>query len=171
MKDYESFQPLWIESAKGSYLKTKDQRLIIDAISSWWCKSFGHSHERLKSALLKQLDKFEHVLAANTTNDTLLNLAHQLTQLTGTLKKVFFAGDGSVAVEIALKMSLQARKILGQKERIHFLTLENGYHGETIGALSVSDMPLYSEPFKPLLFKSKIITHLPYVNSPADPLW
>ena len=171
MKDYESFQPLWIESAKGSYLKTKDDRLIIDAISSWWCKSFGHSHEHLKAALLKQLEKFEHVLAANTTNDTLLALAQKLTQLTTTLKKVFFAGDGSVAVEIALKMSLQARKILGQPERTQFLRLENGYHGETIGALSVSDMPLYSQPFKPLLFNAKTISSIPYLHHRDHPLW
>src|SRR3989338_1028806 len=90
MKDYESFTPLVIESANGCYLKTKDQRLIIDAISSWWCKSFGHGEPRLKQALLQQVEKFEHVLLANTSNEMIIQLAEKLTNLTASLKKVFF---------------------------------------------------------------------------------
>ena len=143
MKDYEQFKPLVIGKAQGSYLELVSGEKIIDAISSWWCKSLGHNHPHLKQALLAQVEKFEHVILANTTNETIVRLSEKLTQLTQTLNKVFYAGDGSCAVEIALKMCLHARQILGEPQRHRFIALDNGYHGETMGALSVSDVGLY----------------------------
>lgn len=171
MKDYEQFQPLIVESAHGNYINLADGKKVIDAISSWWCKTLGHGHPRLKQALKIQLEKFEHVLFVNTTNETIVHLSEKLAQLTSHLNKVFYAGDGSCAVEIAMKMSLHARQIQGEFKRTKFIALENGYHGETAGALSVSDLGLYRDPYKAILFDTHLISSIPYVNSTSDPLW
>ncbi len=171
MKDYENFKPLNITSAKGSYLTLKDGRQLIDAISSWWCKSLGHNHPHLKAALQAQLERFEHVILANTTNDAIITLSQKLTALTKNLDKVFYAGDGSCAIEIAMKMSLHAHQLQGQSKRQHFLALKNGYHGETTGALSASDLGLYRDPYRPMLLPVNFIDPVPYVSSRQDPLW
>lgn len=170
MKDYETFRPLEVVGANGSHIELKDGRKIIDAISSWWCKSLGHQHPRLKKALLRQIEKFEHVILANTTNETIVTLSEKLSSLTPSLNKIFYASDGSCAVEIAMKMSLHAREIKGENRHV-FLALENAYHGETVGALSVSDISIYRNPYATMLFKPHFISSLPYVNGIEDPLW
>lgn len=171
MKDYDSFKPIEVTKAYGSYIELKNGKRVIDAISSWWCKSLGHQHPRLKNALIQQMEKFEHVILANTTNDTIVELSEKLAALTNTLNKVFYASDGSCAVEIAMKMSLHSREISGEKQRNIFFSLENGYHGETLGALSVSDLGIYRSPYSALLFDAHFLSPLPYVNSVQDPLW
>jgi adenosylmethionine---8-amino-7-oxononanoate aminotransferase len=171
MKDYETIQPIIIKKALGSYLHLDNGNKIIDAISSWWCKSLGHGHPRLKQALIKQMEEFEHVILANATNETIVKLSNKLSGLTKTLQKVFFAGDGASAIEIALKMSLQARKNVGDVTRTKYVALKNGYHGETGLALSVSDVGIYKEHFSELLFTAEYITDLPYVAGTNDPLW
>ncbi len=170
MKDYEIFKPLIIKSAYGSYIKLANGKKIIDAISSWWCKSLGHHHPQLKVALLRQIEQFEHVLFAHTTHETIVQLAQKLTTLSTHLNKVFYAGDGASAVEIALKMSVHARILQNQKHRHRFIALKNGYHGETIGALSVSDLALYKEPYTNMLFTPTFIEPA-YVENLDDPLW
>lgn len=171
MKDYENFEPLVVTGAEGSYIKLHNDKKIIDAISSWWCKSLGHQHPQLKKALFNQIEKFEHVILANTTNTNIVKLSEKLTKLTSTLGKVYYAGDGSSAVEIALKMSLHSRQILGETKKIKFIALENSYHGETTGALSVSDMGIYRNPYRPMLFDTYFISPIPYVTGTEDPLW
>lgn len=171
MKDYEIFKPLIIERAEGNYFHLSDGRKIIDAISSWWCKSLGHSNPRLKQALLRQLDQFEHVILANTTNEAVVQLSEKLASLTNTLNKVFYASDGSCAIEIALKMSLHTRKIQGDSHRNRFIALSHSYHGETAGALSVSDLGLYRAPYESVLFQANFLSPIPYVNSRQDALW
>lgn len=171
MKDYEEFAPLEISKAHGSYLFTSDGHSVIDAISSWWCKSLGHGHHKLKAALLRQIEKFEHVILANTTNDTIYDLSILISQLTHGLSKVMYASDGCCAVEMALKMSLHAHNIRGQNKRTQFITLENGYHGETAAALSVSDVGLYRKPYEALLFDPVVVRGIPYVSGQQDPLW
>lgn len=143
MKDYETFAPLVIKGAQGCYLELADGRKIIDAISSWWCKSLGHGHPRLRQALIEQAQQFEHVILANTTNEVIVELSAKLAGLTKTLAKVFYASDGSSAVEIALKMSLHSRQMTQQPKRKYFMALENSYHGETCLAMSVSDNEMY----------------------------
>lgn len=170
MKDYETFQPLIVKSANGSYLELDNGKKVIDAISSWWCKSLGHGHPRLKNALIKQADRFEHVILANTTNDVITLLSEKLANLTTTLTKVFYAGDGSSAVEIAMKMSLHARQIQGDVKKTKFIALANGYHGETTGALSVSDIGLYKTPYHAMLFDVAFIT-APYVANQQTFEW
>lgn len=171
MKDYETFAPLHVVGAEGAYFHLQDGRKVIDAISSWWCKSLGHQHPRLKAALLRQVERFEHVLLANTTNDIIVSLAEKLAGLTQNLGKVFFANDGSSAMEIAIKMSLHARLIQGEVHRTRFVALQNSYHGETLMALSASDVGLYRQAYEPLLTPVAFLQHIPYVSSKDDPLW
>lgn len=171
MKDYEKFQPLAIASAKGSYLITIQGQRILDAISSWWCKNLGHGHPRLVEALCEQARQFEHVILANTTHEKIVSLSEALTQTTNQLKKVFYASDGSSAVEIALKLTCHARLVKHQPEKNLIMGLSNGYHGETLFALGVSDIGLYRAPYEKYLPDCQFIQSVPYVNSPADPLW
>lgn len=171
MKDHETFKLLEVVGANGCEIELKDGKKIIDAISSWWCKSLGHGHPRLKKAIIQQIEQFEHVILACTTNQTIVTLSEKLSQLTSSLDKVFYASDGSSAVEIAMKMSLHSRKIQGNEKRKLFFSLENGYHGETTGALSVSDVGLYRQPYESMLFDAKFITLIPYVTGKNDPLW
>jgi len=171
MKDYEEFRPLVIKAAKGSYIELADGKKLLDAISSWWCKSLGHNHPRLKKAIIDQIEKFEHVILANTTHELIVNLSEELATLMPKLSKVFYAGDGSCAIEIAMKMSLHSRYINGDVKRNRFITLKDSYHGETIGALSVSDIGLYKKPYNTMLFQPHIIDMIPYVHSIYDPLW
>lgn len=170
MKDYETFLPLEIVSAEGSYLTLKNGQKIIDAISSWWCKSLGHGHPRLKAALLKQVEKFEHVIFANTTNQIIVELSEKLTSLTSSLNKVFYASEGSCAVEIALKMALHAQQLKNQPQRTKIIALNNSYHGETLMALSASDLDLYKKPYEAFLNPVTFIP-APYVTSKEDILW
>jgi len=171
MKDYADFPPLLLKKAKGSYIELEDGRQILDAISSWWCKSLGHGHPRLKAALIQQLEQFEHVIFAGTTYPIITLLAEKLAGLTSTLDKVFFASDGACAVEIAVKMSLQSQQIMGQSKRRRFMALENGYHGETILTCALTDDPLLRQHYGALMPSVEFIHGIPYVNSAQDSLW
>lgn len=170
MKDYEQFKPLVIKSADGSYIELDNGHKIIDAISSWWCKSLGHGHFKLKKAMIHQLEKFEHVIFANTTHEVIAQLSQTLCNLMPGLTKVFYAGDGSSAVEIAMKMSLHCRALQGTPQKNKFIALKNGYHGETTGALSVSDLGLYRDPYLAILFEPILIEPL-YVTGMHDHYW
>ncbi|MEK6733837.1 MAG: adenosylmethionine--8-amino-7-oxononanoate transaminase [Pseudomonadota bacterium] len=171
MEDYQIFKPQHIKKAYGSYIEMSDGRRVIDAISSWWCKSLGHCHPRLQQALIEQMSKFEHVMQPHMTHETIANLSEKLSGLTNTLSKSFYASDGSTAVEIALKMSLHAQQNQGHLKRSKFIALTNGYHGETIACLSVSDLGKYNKPYKDLLFKANFIPNIPYVLNQEDLLW
>src|SRR3990167_2805178 len=121
MHDFEKHPPLVIQRAQGSYLYTTDGTLI-DAISSWWCKSLGHGHPNVMAAILRQMQCFEHVIAANTTHPGIVELAEKLCELSKK-QHVFFASDGSSAVEIALKLALQATQLKGNKHRQDIIAL------------------------------------------------
>jgi adenosylmethionine-8-amino-7-oxononanoate aminotransferase len=170
MKDHEYAPPLQVVSASGCYLQLADGRQLFDGISSWWCKSLGHGHPRLREVLLKQMHQFEHVILAGTTNSTIEALSEKLAQLMPTLSKVFYASDGSCAVEIAMKMSVHARQISDELQRHQFMALTNGYHGETVGTLSVSDLGVYRDAYQSMMFAANFISP-PYVNNTDDPLW
>lgn len=169
MKDFETCPPLVIDRAQGSYLYT-NQGPIIDAISSWWCKSLGHGHPAVTSAITEQIDRFEHVIGANTTYPALVELAEQLTEITGN-QHVFFASDGASAVEIAMKLAIHATEIKGYTNKNQFIALKNGYHGETLGAMSVSDLGIYKEPYKSFGVTCHFIEEIPYISGESDPLW
>lgn len=171
MKDYESFPPVEIRRAEGAYLHLADGRRVVDAMSSWWCKALGHRHPDVMAAMTAQMSEMCHAIFANTTNKVIVDLSERLCQRMPGMDKVFYASDGSCAVEIALKMSMQLRFIHGQTHRNHVLNLQNGYHGETLFAMAVSDCELYKRPFAAHLPQCPIITNIPYVSGITDPLW
>jgi adenosylmethionine-8-amino-7-oxononanoate aminotransferase len=189
MRDYDDFAPLEVVGARGCRLRLADGREVLDAISSWWCKALGHGHPALLAALRAQAEAFEHVITANTTSAPLVRLCERLLaaangagpaawgagappgRAAGHFGKVFLADNGSTAVEIALKMALQAQAQRGQGGRTRFAALANGYHGETVGALSVGDADLYSSPYRALLFPVTKLAGLPYRSGPEDPRW
>lgn len=171
MKDYELFPPLIVTGAEGSYIQLQGGRKIIDAISSWWCKSLGHGHPRLRNALIAQANTFEHVILANTTNEIIVDLSSRLTNLIPGLTRVAYASDGSCAVEMALKMSLHSRQHSGETQRTQFAALANSYHGETLGALAASDIGIYRDAYQSLMPKINFLHGIPYVNGPEDSLW
>jgi adenosylmethionine-8-amino-7-oxononanoate aminotransferase len=189
MRDYVVFPPLVVTGARGVRLRLDDGREILDAISSWWCKALGHGHPRLAAALRAQQDTFEHVITANTTSAPLVRLCERLLAAAnglpssawgpsappgrrpGHFGKVFLADNGSTAVEIALKMALQAQAQRGAPQRTRFVALENAYHGETAATLSIGDLDLYAAPYRALCFSAGRLTGLPYRRGPADPAW
>ncbi|GJM07534.1 MAG: adenosylmethionine--8-amino-7-oxononanoate aminotransferase BioA [marine bacterium B5-7] len=162
--------PYRIQSAQGDYITLESGQRIIDASSSWWCKLLGHGHPALKQALFKQAEQFEHVVPADTTNDVIEQLSHELTQLMPHFTKVFYAGDGACAVEIAMKMSLQTRTTRKQS-RTQVVSLKGAYHGETLGCLGVTQIPRFRHAFEHALSPQPVIQDIPYVNSMDDPLW
>lgn len=188
MRDYRDFPPIEVVAALGCHLHLADGSQVIDAISSWWCKSLGHRHPRLTAALHAQADAFEHVLLANTTNrgvvrfcERLLAVANGVNSVTGAdgfnglsgpaYSKVFLSGDGSTGLEVALKMAVQFHRQRGAPQRTRFANLENGYHGESIATMSISDCALYREPFAALCFPTTVVRGVPYRSGPTDPRW
>ena len=169
MKDFEQAPPFLIQRAKGSYLYT-DKGPIIDAISSWWCKSLGHGHPAVTGAIKAQLERFEHVITANTTHPLIVELAEALHEISGK-QHVFFASDGSSAVEIAMKLAIQSAQLKGHANRHQFIALKHGYHGETLGALSVSDLGRFKKPFESFGVECHFLQQIPYVNHQNDPVW
>ena len=151
MKDHETLPLVPIKHGKGVYLYDFEEKAYIDAISSWWVNIFGHVNEHISGKIKEQLDTLEHVLLAGFTHKPAVHLAEKLVNLTPKgLEKVFFADNGSSAVEVALKMSFHYHRNQGDNRPL-FLSLSNSYHGETIGALSVGDVELYKETYAPLL--------------------
>lgn len=152
MKDYEELPPIMIDHAKGTYLYDIHGKRYIDIISSWWCNLLGHCNPHISDAIKKQLDKLEHVIFANFTHEGAVLLCERLMKhLPHGLTKFNFSDNGSASIECALKMSFQYQYQTGHPEKKHFMTLSDGYHGETVGALSVGGLDLYAEIYKPML--------------------
>jgi adenosylmethionine-8-amino-7-oxononanoate aminotransferase len=154
MKDYETLPFIPIKSGKGAYLTDFDGNRYLDGISSWWVNLFGHSNPYINEKIKEQLETLEHVIFAGFTHEAGIRLAERLVALTPKgLDKVFFADNGSSAIEIALKMSFQYYKNKGEVRDV-FISLENSYHGETMGALAVGDVALYKEIYGEILIKT-----------------
>lgn len=152
MKDYETLQPILVERAQGSYLYDVDGKAYLDIISSWWCNLLGHAHPRLSAVLADQAATLEHVIFANFTHKPAVDLCVGLREyLPSGLTKFFFSDNGSAAVEVALKMSFQYHQQTGHSQKTRFMAFDNAYHGETLGALSVGGVGLYSRMYEPLL--------------------
>ncbi len=152
MKQHESLPLVPIARGDGVWLYDFDGRRYLDAISSWWVNLFGHANPRINAALIAQLGELEHVILAGFTHEPVVELSEQLGALTGgALGHCFYGSDGASAVEIALKMSFHFWRNSGQARKCGFVSLANSYHGETLGALSVSDVALFKDIYAPLL--------------------
>ena len=155
MKDCRNFPPIMIEKAKGLKLYDRSGKFYYDTISSWWCNVHGHSHPKIIEAITKQAKELDHVLFAGFTHRKAILLAERLISITpDNLKRVFFSDNGSTAVETALKMSFQHWNNIGMKDKAKFVSLDAGYHGDTIGAMSVGGVSLFNGIFSSLFFKS-----------------
>lgn len=150
MKVHERFPPRAIVAADGPWLIDVQGHRILDAVSSWWVNLFGHNFGPIREAITDQLGKLDHIMLAGLTHPPVVELSERLAALT-CLGHAFYASDGASATEIALKMSAHSWRNLGQPEKHQFIGLQGGYHGETAGALSVTDIPLFREAYAPLL--------------------
>ena len=152
MKHHESFPLIAITKGKGPWLYDEQGNALLDCISSWWTNLFGHSNPQINQAITDQLEKIEHVMLAGFTHPPVVELSEKLSALTGeNLGHVFYASDGASAVEIALKMSHHFWQLNNKPNKKKFVCLENGYHGETLGALAVTDVAIFREAYGSLL--------------------
>ncbi|ATS18687.1 adenosylmethionine--8-amino-7-oxononanoate transaminase [Parathermosynechococcus lividus PCC 6715] len=160
--------PLHVERAAGAILELKEGRQIIDAISSWWVTLHGHSHPVLAEALYHQAQTLEHVIFTGFSHEPAETLAHLLCEHTpAPLQRVFFSDNGSTAVEVALKMAYQYWQQVGQPQRSRLIGFAGGYHGDTLGAMTVGQSSPWWQPFQPLL---PPLTVVPYpATYPDDP--
>ncbi len=158
MKDHEQLPPIPIRSGRGVWLEDFDGHRYLDAISSWWVNLFGHANPRINAAVTVQLDSLEHVILAGFTHEPIIALSERLVAITPRgLDHCFYADSGSAAIEIALKMSFHYWRNQGHRQRTRFISLSNGYHGETLGALSVGDVALYRNTYEPLLLHNIVV--------------
>ncbi|MEP7042223.1 MAG: adenosylmethionine--8-amino-7-oxononanoate transaminase [Dokdonella sp.] len=154
MHDHETLPMLPIARAEGAWLHGHDGKRYLDAVSSWWTCLLGHRHPRIVAALKDQLDQLDHVMLAGFTHAPAIELAEELVRISPHgLERVFYADNGSSAVEVALKLSFHYWKNRGSERRTRFVALTGGYHGETLGALSVTDVALYRSTYAPLLLQ------------------
>jgi adenosylmethionine---8-amino-7-oxononanoate aminotransferase len=159
MKHHERLPLIPVARGQGAWLYDHDGHRYLDAISSWWVNLFGHANPAINAALKDQLDTLEHAMLAGCTHEPVIELAERLSALTGnTLGHAFFASDGASAVEIALKMSFHYWRNRGQDEKREFVCLANSYHGETIGALGVTDVALFKDAYDPLIRHAHVVS-------------
>ncbi len=155
MKDFEERDLLFIDRAEGVFLYDLEGKRYYDTISSWWCIVHGHNHPVIQRHIREQLGKLDQVHFAGTTHQGPVLLAEKLSGLLpGGLEKFFFSDNGSTACEVAIKMSLQYWKQTGEPGREKFIALERGYHGDTIGTMSLGGVPAFEGPFDALTFPS-----------------
>ncbi|MEK7991216.1 MAG: adenosylmethionine--8-amino-7-oxononanoate transaminase [Thiotrichaceae bacterium] len=154
MKDHETLPLIPIKRGEGVWLEDFEGNRYLDAVSSWWVNLFGHANPRINHAITEQLNTLEHVLLAGFSHETVIELSERLINLTPKqLTRCFYADNGSAGIEVALKMSFHYWLNTGKKNKTKFVTLQDSYHGETLGALAVGDVALYKETYKPLLIE------------------
>ena len=152
MKDHEWLPMIPIKRGEGVWLEDYDGNRYLDTISSWWVNLFGHCNPRINEAIKTQLDTLEHCIIAGFTHEPVIKLSEKLVDITPDgLDHCFYADNGSSAVEVALKMSFHYWHNIGETKKTKFINLGNSYHGETLGALSLGDVALYKEIYRPLL--------------------
>lgn len=147
-----------VSHGKGAWLYDFEGKRFIDGISSWWVNLFGHCNPRINAAVHDQLEQLEHVILAGCTHRPVVELSERLSALTGgALGHCFYASDGASATEIALKMSFHSWRNRGREKKQEFLCLEGSYHGETVGALAVTDVAIFRDAYAPLIRPAAIV--------------
>ena len=155
MKQHETLPLVPVSRGSGMWLYDFDGHRYLDAVSSWWVNLFGHCNPRINAALRDQLETLEHVILAGFTHEPVIQLSERLSKLApGKLGHCFYGSDGASATEIALKMSFHSWRNQGKTGKHSFVSLQNSYHGETLGALSVTDVALFKDTYAPLLHQS-----------------
>jgi adenosylmethionine-8-amino-7-oxononanoate aminotransferase len=158
MQHHETVPLIPVSHGRGAWLFDHDGKRYLDAISSWWVNLFGHANARINAELKDQLDQLEHAMLAGFTHEPVIRLSEQLSDMTGNaLGHAFYASDGASAVEIALKMSFHAWRNAGRSDKQEFVCLQGSYHGETIGALAVTDVALFKDAYGPLLRAARVV--------------
>ena len=152
MREWSSFDT--IRKGKGIWLIDEKGNKIIDAVGSMWCNVWGHSNPQLIKAITKQSKQIQHSSLFNLTNEPVEKLAKNLIKISPGMNKVFYSDNGSSAMEIAIKMALQYWKNIGETKKTQIATIENGYHGDTFGAMSVGYVPEFFGKFKKQLFST-----------------
>jgi adenosylmethionine-8-amino-7-oxononanoate aminotransferase len=152
MKQHETLPLVPILRGEGPWLIDDRGRRLLDGVSSWWVNLFGHCNPRINAALREQLETLEHVMLAGFTHEPVVELSERLAALTGhRLGHAFYASDGASATEIALKMSAHYWRNAGRSEKSRFVSLAGSYHGETVGALAVTDVAIFRDAYAPLV--------------------
>ena len=155
MKSHERFPLVPIARAEGPWLFDFEGRRYLDGVSSWWVNLFGHAHPAINAALVDQLQTLEHVMLAGFTHGPAIELAERLRAIAPRgLGHAFYASDGASATEIALKMAFHYWANRGRPAKRRFVSLEGGYHGETVGALGVTDVAIFRDAYAPLVRES-----------------
>lgn len=158
MQHHETVPLIPVSHGRGPWLVDTQGREYLDGISSWWVNLFGHANPRINAALKDQLDRLEHAMLAGFTHQPVVELSERLSALTGgVLGHCFYASDGASAVEIALKMSFHCWRNSGQSGKQEFVCLSGSYHGETIGALAVTDVALFRDAYGPLIQRAHVV--------------
>jgi adenosylmethionine-8-amino-7-oxononanoate aminotransferase len=150
MKDWPKFDV--ISKGKGMWLYDTHGNAMMDGVASMWCNVWGHSNKELTDSMIKQTRRLQHSSLFNLTNNRAEELAEKLVKLAPGMHRVFYSDDGSTAMEISAKMALQYWHNIGEKKKTKFVSLENGYHGDTAGTMSLGYVPLFFSKFKPMLF-------------------
>ena len=162
MQHHETTPLIALKRASGVWLYDQAGQRYLDGISSWWVNLFGHANPRINQAIKDQLDMVEHAMLAGFTHEPVVELSEQLSALTGqVLGHAFYASDGASAVEIALKMSFHCWKNRGQSAKQEFICLRGSYHGETIGALAVTDVALFKDAYGALINQNAHVVMCP----------
>lgn len=152
MKDHEQLPVIPIRRGEDVWLEDFDGKRYLDAVSSWWVNVFGHANPRINDRIKAQVDQLEHVILAGFSHQPVIELSERLVALTPAgLDRVFYADNGSSCIEVALKMSYHYWRNVGQPDKRRFVTLTNSYHGETVAAMSVGDVALFTETYQGLL--------------------
>lgn len=152
MKQHETLPLIPIVRGEGPWLFDEQGRRYLDGVSSWWVNLFGHCNPHINRRLREQMEKLEHVILAGFTHEPVVALSEKLAALTGhALGHAFYASDGASATEIALKMSMHFWRNSGEPQKTRFVSLAGSYHGETVGALAVTDIALFRDAYAPLV--------------------
>ena len=158
MQHHENIPLIAVSHGRGAWLIDMQGKRYLDGISSWWVNLFGHANPRINLAIKQQLDQLEHAMLAGFTHEPVVSLSEKLSALTGhQLGHCFYASDGASAVEIALKMSFHTWQNLGYADKREFVCLQGSYHGETAGALAVTDVPLFRNAYGPMLQQVHVV--------------
>ena len=152
MKHHETLPLIPIQRGQGVWLYDFNGACYLDAVSSWWVNLFGHCNPHINRAITLQLEQLEHVMLAGFTHEPVVQLSERLAQLAPKgLGHCFYASDGASAIEIALKMSVHYWRNNNQSQKTSFISLQGSYHGETLGALSVTDVALFKDAYRALV--------------------